>query len=154
MSFSFTEWYTRTPYEAPVASSPGPAPYFRDGLDQLRSGYKQVPEAQYPDGYLGTITDRRSDRLSKTVETLGRKSYQRGVHKGEKINQDDYSWPRKFNPDSGIHRQMVTAQRFAPAGTVNERLIGAGRLPLPSSDLAQMDPYLVQDLKKYAPPWT
>ena len=34
-----------------------------DALDARRSMYNQTPEAQYPDGYLGTINTRRGDRL-------------------------------------------------------------------------------------------
>ena len=41
-----------------------------------------APGAAYPDGYLGTITDRQQDKLLGAVQSrLTDRSYQRGVHK-------------------------------------------------------------------------
>src|SRR5437763_11635062 len=66
---------------------------YRSGLDARRSagGADRVPSAEYPDGYLGTITARRDDRLLKNVQSrLTERSYQRGVHKGERVDPQDY----------------------------------------------------------------
>lgn len=64
-------------------------------------------------------------------------SYQRGVHKGNRVNPEDYSWPDGFvNPDAGLVRQAATAvrtgytisnQRFAPLGSPVERLSHMGK---------------------------
>jgi len=60
-----------------------------------------------PDGYLGTIRSRRDDRLLDSIKSrIGQKSYQRGVHKGERIEPSMYYWTQDFNADMGIKRQM------------------------------------------------
>src|SRR5438552_1868393 len=104
MPVSFTSWLLNQPYGSPPTSaSYGPEPFFRDALDARRSGYNQTPEAQWPDGYLGTITDRREDKLLQNVQQRqNARSYVRGVHKGEKIDPRDYYWLPEFNPQTGI----------------------------------------------------
>lgn len=37
---------------------------------------------------------------------VGQRSYQRGVHRGERIDPSDYYYPAGFEPDRGIKRQM------------------------------------------------
>jgi len=60
-----------------------------------------------PDGYLGTIRSRRDDRLLDSIKNrVNQKSYQRGVHKGERIEPSMYFWPDSVNMDSGLKRQM------------------------------------------------
>lgn len=76
-------------------------------LDAARMGIARTPEAEYPDGYLGTISSRRGDRLLDAAKArVTQKSYQRGVHKGERIDQSDYIWPAEFQPDRGLRNQM------------------------------------------------
>ena len=76
-------------------------------MDSLRIGVGRVPSAEYPDGYLGTIRSRRDDRLLDSIKNrVNQKSYQRGVHKGERIEPSMYYWPEEFNPDMGLARQM------------------------------------------------
>ena len=59
------------------------------------------------DGYLGTIRSRRDDRLLDSIKNrVNQKSYQRGVHKGERIEASMYFWPDAVNMDSGLQRQM------------------------------------------------
>ena len=64
---SFNDWQRRdypasdAPFRA--AETLGPTPYAHDQLDALRMYWRRTPEAQYPDGYLGTINPRRGDRL-------------------------------------------------------------------------------------------
>ena len=96
---------------------------------------------QYPDGYLGTITDRREDRMLGVLQKkLTERSYQRGVHKGEKIGRDSYYWTDEINPDQGLARQAETAmtvnneggliintERYAPSGNPVERLVHMGK---------------------------
>jgi hypothetical protein len=81
-------------------------PVARGDLDAIRIGTGRVPSAEYPDGYLGTIRSRRDDRLLDSIKNrLGQKSYQRGVHKGERIEPSMYFWPMDFNNEQGIKRQ-------------------------------------------------
>lgn len=83
-----------------------PQPAFHDVRDERRSMYRRTPEAQYPDGYLGCITSRRNDRLLDALKSrVNQRNYQRGVHKGERIDPVDYTWPIEFHPMSGLMRQ-------------------------------------------------
>jgi hypothetical protein len=82
----------------------------RDSMDASRIGVGRVPSAEYPDGYLGTIRSRRDDRLLDSIKSrVNQKAYQRGVHKGERIEPSMYFWPDGINPMSGIERQMKAA---------------------------------------------
>jgi len=86
-------------------------PVARGELDAMRIGTGRVPQAEYPDGYLGTIRSRRDDRLLDSIKNrLGQKSYQRGVHKGERIEPSMYYWSPSFNADMSIKRQMKAKQ--------------------------------------------
>jgi hypothetical protein len=142
-----------------VGGGGGIGPYFRDALDARRSMYNQTPEAMYPDGYLGTINTRRGDRLLDSLKTrANQRSYQRGVHKGERIDPSDYFWPGELQPTDGIMRQgqeampfdtMVLSPRYAP----QQQLV-----PMYSPRQQSMwgaDPGIgrTTQLKKLAPPW-
>jgi hypothetical protein len=82
-------------------------PVARGELDAIRIGTGRVPSAEYPDGYLGTIRSRRDDRLLDSIKNrVNQKAYQRGVHKGERIEPSAYFWDRGFNDEMGIKRQM------------------------------------------------
>jgi len=79
----------------------------RDELDASRIGVARIPTAEYPDGYLGTLKTRRGDRLLDSIKNrVNQKAYQRGVHKGERIEPSMYFWPEGFNADMGLARQM------------------------------------------------
>lgn len=92
-------------------------PVARSELDAVRIGTGRVPSAEYPDGYLGTIRSRRDDRLLDSIKSrVGQKSYQRGVHKGERIEPSSYFWPMEFNDQSGIRRQSKA--KFDPQSGV------------------------------------
>lgn len=104
---------------------------YRDVLDARRSvgDGARVPSADYPDGYLGNIQSRRGDRLLKNLqERLTQRSYQRGVHKGDRIDPGDYVWPSNFNPDTSLKRQARTGLRAAPIGTPAEKLAHMGKV--------------------------
>jgi hypothetical protein len=103
----------------------------RDILDARRlmeTGH--VPTAAYPDGYLGTIGagTRREDRLLGAVANRAtQRSYQRGVHKGERIDPADYYWTDQVNPAAGIRAQMnnqpnpnggIATGRWTQKGTI------------------------------------
>ncbi len=83
-------------------------PSVRSNLDFLRIGVGRVPSAEYPDGYLGTlVTRRRDDRLLDSIKNnVNKKAYQRGVHKGERIEPSQYYWPQELQPTRGLSRQM------------------------------------------------
>jgi hypothetical protein len=112
---------------------------YRSSLDAARAGHGQIGMAAYPDGYLGTLSqDRRQDKLlNAVINKLTDRSYQRGVHKGEKIAPSDYFWQDGFSPDEGLRREARTAvkgrntisvQRFSPRGNPVERLAHLGKL--------------------------
>lgn len=103
---------------------------YRSILDARRAAAPgaRTPSAEYPDGYLGNITARRGDRLLKDVQNrLTQRSYQRGVHKGERVDPGDYVWPADFNPMSGLEAE-AKGIRWAPAGNPTERLAHAGQV--------------------------
>ena len=96
----------------------GGVPVARSELDTLRLGVGRQPSAEYPDGYLGTIRSRRDDRgrsSDKVLDSLkvrvGQRSYQRGVHRGERIDASDYYYPEGLEPTRGIRRQMNAAKQ-------------------------------------------
>ena len=84
----------------------GGTPVARSEMDFLRMGVGREPSAEYPDGYLGTIRTRRDDRgrpNSVSEQVLNglkirqtQRGYQRGVHRGERIDPNDYYLPREF----------------------------------------------------------
>ena len=143
-----SNWYVPS---QPYNGAPGQATYggggsyksdvvqYRSSLDAARAGHGQIGSAAYPDGYLGTLSqDRRQDKLlDAVVNKLTDRSYQRGVHKGEKIDHSDYFWPSGESPSRGLAREARTAvrgrntisvERFAPTGNPVERLAHLGKL--------------------------
>jgi hypothetical protein len=116
---SFTPWGGR-PYpqalDAPfrVAETFGPLPYAHSYLDSVRMNWRRTPEATYPDGYLGTLNTRRQDRLLDGLKARSQqRPYTRGIHKGERIDNRDYFWPKEFNLWSGLETEAAGV-RFAP----------------------------------------
>lgn len=124
---------------------------FRDPLDAARSGMSGfIPSAQYPDGYLGTIQGRRSDKFLDSLQNqLNQRSYQRGVHKGERVDPADYFWPSELQPDRGLRRQAmgrlqpdntVASPRNAPLMTVAEQMAVSGGMELPTTPRGKLRP--------------
>lgn len=115
-------------------------PAVRGDLDALRIGTGRTPSAEYPDGYLGTIRSRRDDRLLDSVKSrLGEKNYQRGVHKGERIEPSMYFWPDSFNDQMGIKRE---------AKAKYDKESGTYRVPRFTQDIRLTPaPHLVNDGK-------
>lgn len=121
----------------------GGVPVARSELDFLRLGVGRVPSAEYPDGYLGTIRTRRDDRgrpastsdqvLDKMKVRLGQRGYQRGVHRGERIDQQDYFYPDALGADRGIKRQLRAKPNgntwVHPRHVENQSLVPAPHLP-------------------------
>lgn len=141
---------------------------FRDPVDAARTMMGQrVPSADYPDGYLGTIQSRREDRLlDRLKKDLNQRAYQRGVHKGERIDPGDYYWPAEFDPNSGLARmsgavedivegaRVFRVARPAPVGTVSERLTVLGQRMPRGSELLELDPRAVANLDRLRPAWS
>lgn len=141
---------------------------FRDSLDARRAAMgARTPEAAYPDGYLGTITDRRQDRLMQGVQKRANdRSYQRGVHKGDKVDPGDYHWPDVggVNPQAGLVYE-ARGLRWTQKGDVAERLAHGGKVNALtpsqmaalqkkyglSEVMADVDPVRAQRLKKLLP---
>jgi hypothetical protein len=162
---TFTPWQYLPPYNfgAPGNANTsggggGLGPYFRDALDARRSMFNQAPQAQWPDGYLGTINTRRQDRLLDSLKNRqNQRSYVRGVHKGERIDPADYHFPPELLPTDGITRQsqgipwdtMVLNQRAAP------RLDLVPQWSPRQQAMMGADPGIgrTTQLRKLAPPW-
>ncbi len=148
---------------------------YRDSLDAARSGAfggGRIGDATYPDGYLsdnGNIGSRRAGRLGQPVAgTINDRSYQRGVHKGTKMDPGQYYWPADFNlgtriaaeararidPETGCY----LVRKPSPVGIPVETMIypGLSKLPdgrpAPTANVASemVDPseaaYLARDL--------
>lgn len=101
---------------------------FRSILDaRISAATGKTPEAQYPDGYLGSITDRRQDKLLQTVRNNAR-SYTRGVHKGSRVSPTDYFWPDDLTPYTTLEKRLHgDRKRFAAQGSPIERLAHGGK---------------------------
>lgn len=127
------------PYQVPVSGAMtytgGTGGYLisgaRDILDARRMmDTGRIPSAQYPDGYLGTINSRREDRLMQAVGTRNtQRSYQRGVHKGERIDPADYYWPDDFNPATGLEYQRRGKRWTQPCSMLGMPLVNDGKSP-------------------------
>lgn len=141
---------------------------FRDPIDAARSMQGvRAPQAEYPDGYLGTINSRREDRMLNSLKkNLNQRAYQRGVHKGERIDPGDYFWPDEYSNDAGLMRQMAAVadvstggrvfmtERAAPHGTLSERLTVLGERMPRGSELLELDPRAVSNLDRLRPAWS
>lgn len=103
----------------------------RDILDARRmmdTGH--IPSAAYPDGYLGTLGagSRREDRLmGKIANRATQKSYQRGVHKGERVDPADYYWPDDFGPMTGLEYQARGQKWTATGSMIGSPLVNDGK---------------------------
>ena len=144
-------WGANTAYGA------GGTPVARDGLDAARMGSSvgRVPSAEYPDGYLGTINSRRSDRLLDSLKNReNQRSYQRGVHKGERIDPGDYLWPSELQPDRGLRNEMKGV-RTAPIGqaVTNTHLVNDGKANTVSDVPVVMNQVRGSQLRNLLPTW-
>lgn len=123
MAVSFDQWHQGEHPSDPsfnIASQGGPQPVWRDYYDFRRSGWRSTPEAQYPDGYLGTIQTRRGDRLLNSLKQRQmQRPNSRGIHKGDRIDTSDYFWPPEFHPELGL---MLESQgmKYSPPGLADE----------------------------------
>lgn len=133
----------------------------RDSLDNLRIGQGRTPSAEYPDGYLGTIRSRQDDRLLDSIKNReNQRSYQRGVHRGERVDPAEYFWPRGLDPERGLRNQFrgartTPAMALAPA----PHLVNDGKAMQQSpaysqvDQLAEIDPVRASQLSSLRPTW-
>lgn len=148
----------------------GGVPVARSELDYLRMGVGREPQAEYPDGYLGTIRSRRDDRgrlnsaseeVLEGVKRLNQRSYQRGVHRGERIDPSDYYLPKELSMDRGIKRQMAAArkgqaaQRNAPVARLAPapHLVNDGKANLRSNAPYEVNQRRVDQVSRLKPDW-
>ena len=117
-------------------------PVARSDLDGIRIGTGRVPSAEYPDGYLGTIRSRRDDKILDSIKNrVNQKAYQRGVHKGERIEANSYFWSPEFGAQDGIKRQMNAVLDTSNGVTMYRSLRNAPDIRLTPA------PHLVNDGK-------
>jgi hypothetical protein len=141
----------------------GPEPLIRDAMEAARLAWRHTPEADYPDGYLGTTTARREDRVANAVWS-NKKSYDRGAHKGERLDMSDYLWPDMFNLETGLMMEAAGSKFTSPAynqepvvltndGRPGPRDV-AGMMGMPNTGVPVMpDPQRIGQLQKMRPTW-
>ena len=143
---------------------PGPNPSFRDNLDEARCNWRQTPEGSYPDGYLGTVGNRRGDRLRSAV-WRNQRPYDRGVHKDSRLDMTDYLWPEEFNLLSGLINQTTGQRWVSPAYAIEPfRLVNRGNPNVrdfhgmtgrPNTGVpVQPDAERVAEKRRQMPPWS
>lgn len=145
----------------------GGNPAARSDLDQMRMGTGRVPHAEYPDGYLGTIRSRRDDKgkpystseavLDSIKARVNQKSYQRGVHKGERIDPGDYVWPTEWSNETGIKNQL-RGRRTAPVDirtVLPVHLVNDGKTGLQNVNTlqGQINPRRQEQTARLRPNW-
>jgi hypothetical protein len=171
-----SDWQMLSPMGAPQPGAPvhgggggRTLAGYRDLLDARRSAATpRTPNAEYPDGYLGNVNSRREDRLLQAVQSrLTQRNYQRGVHKGEKIDNSDYFWPEEFNDMSGLQAQ-AQGRRWGPVGsTAAEQInhLGKNHLLSPEEmgrtaaqynvrEITPVDPVRQQKMSRLLPTWS
>lgn len=151
----------------------GGVPVARSELDFLRMGVGRQPQAEYPDGYLGTIRTRRDDRgrpssvsdrvLDGLKVRIGQRSYQRGVHRGERIDASDYYYPEGLENFRGIARQMKAVKDGnvyrVERGVENAMAAPAPHLPndgkanMRSTSPQSLDKRRVDQMARMRPAW-
>lgn len=127
------------PYSLP---QPGSVTYSGGGGGHLLRGARdiqdarrlmetgRVPSAAYPDGYLGTLGagTRRQDRLLNNIGNRAtQRSYQRGIHKGERIDPIDYYWTADFHPLIGIEYEAQGKRWTAQGSQIGMPLVNDGK---------------------------
>lgn len=133
----------------------GGQPLAHSDLDAARIGAGRIPSAEYPDGYLGNVKSRREDRLLDSLQNrLTQRSYQRGVHKGERIDQSDYLWPELLQPDRGLRneaRGLKTGPllQLVPA----PHLVNDGKANVKANTPVDINPVRAAQYTRMRPAW-
>lgn len=151
-TLSYTPPFLQAQPGSEIRSGGGGTPVVgaRSALDMRRmmqSG--RVPDAQYPDGYLGSSTGRHQDKLLQSYGASARYDgpHDRGVHKGERLDRSDYFWPPWMDLTAGI-RNQATGKRWALHGRPADvpSMPGSNATPHPQ-------PAAASDLTNFAPTW-
>jgi hypothetical protein len=145
-------------------------------MDFERMGVGRAPQAEYPDGYLGTIRTRRDDKgkpyaMSDTVldslkNRQNQRAYQRGVHKGERIDAANYMWPANLEPDRRVKQKnyrlaevdgavVFITKRNAPKDSLAPapHLVNDGKANISSNVPAEFNPRTGQNFQHLKPRW-
>jgi hypothetical protein len=136
----------------------------RSDIDGARMGTGSTPHAQYPDGYLGTIRSRRddkgkpyaiSDEVLDTVKSrVNQRSYQRGVHKGERIDPGDYVWPSIWSNETGIKNELKGRKTVATGITTPPtKLVNDGKADIPNFIPNTINPQRRGQFSRLRPTW-
>jgi len=140
----------------------GGTPMARSEIDASRLGIGRTPMAEYPDGFLGTIRSRRDDKGRPTDTVLdglkkraNQRSYQRGVHKGERIDPGDYLWPQEWSNTTGIENEMM-GKKTVPIGifTPATHLVNDGKVNIPNYIPNVINPVRNNQMGHMRPPWS
>jgi hypothetical protein len=104
---------------------------------------------------LATIRSRRDDRvLDATKSRVNQRSYQRGVHKGERIDQSDYYYPLELQPDRGLRNQARGIRTtFIEALTPPSKLVNDGKAQIEANEPGRIDLKRRQQLQRLMPPY-
>ena len=124
-------------------------------LDAARLGIARTPNAEYPDGYLGTMRSRRDDRLlDATKQRVNQRSYQRGVHKGERIDQSDYYWPLQLQPDRAlVNERRGLKTTFVESLVPPPHLPNDGKADVVATEPGRIDQRRAAQLARLMPSW-
>lgn len=148
----------------------------RSQMDFVRIGVGRAPQAEYPDGYLGTIRSRRDDKgkpyaISDTVldslkNRQNQRAYQRGVHRGERIDPAQYMWPEDLEPDRRLNKKnyrlvevdgavVYNVKRNAPKDNLAPapHLVNDGKSNISSNVPAEFNPRIAQNFTHLSPQW-
>ena len=128
----------------------------RDELDAARMGVARAPSAEYPDGLLGTMRTRRDDRLLDSLKNrANQRAYQRGVHKGERIDPADYFYPEGLDPMRGL-RAQAAGRRQAPLTTLAPapHLVNDGKANIVANEPAEVNVARRTQLSHLSPVWS
>jgi hypothetical protein len=122
-------------------------------LDAQRLGIGRTPQAEYPDGYLGTIRSRRDDRvLDASKSRVNQRSYQRGVHKGERVDQSDYYWPLQLQPNRGLRNQRRGLKTtFQEQLTPPPKLVNDGKAQIEANEPGRINARRKSQLQRLMP---
>ena len=149
----------------------------RSQMDFLRLGVGRAPQAEYPDGYLGSIRTRRDDKgkpysigdtvLDSLKNRQNQRAYQRGVHRGERIDPAQYMWPQNLNPDRRLKERnfkpievdgaiVYLTKRNAPKTQLAPapHLVNDGKANISSNVPAEFNPRTGQNFQHLKPRWT
>ena len=134
------------------------------------------PKRSIPDGYLGTIRTRRDDKgkpysigdtvLDSLKNRQNQRAYQRGVHRGERIDPAQYLWPENFQPDRRLNNKnyhltevdgavVYLNKRNAPkmALAPAPHLVNDGKANISSNVPAEFNPRTGQNFQHMKPRW-